>query len=53
MCRRPIDRTEVKEDSGYPENTVGKLIIKGVNTMLGYYKNEVLSVFCISNSETR
>lgn len=39
-CGKPVDRMEVKVDSPDPENTVGELIVKGANTMLGYYKNE-------------
>lgn len=39
-CGKPVDRMEVKVDSADPENTVGELIVKGANTMLGYYKNE-------------
>lgn len=39
-CGKPVDRMEVKVDSADPENVVGELIVKGANTMLGYYKNE-------------
>lgn len=39
-CGKPVDRMEVKVDSEDPVNTVGELIVRGANTMLGYYKNE-------------
>lgn len=39
-CGKPVDRIEVKVDSSDPVNTVGELLVKGTNVMLGYYKNE-------------
>lgn len=35
-----VDRMEVKIDSDDPFNTVGEILVKGDNTMLGYYKNQ-------------
>ncbi len=35
-----IDYVDVKIDSDDPENTVGEILVKGENVMLGYYKNE-------------
>lgn len=34
-----VDRMEVKIDSPDPENIVGEILVKGMNNMLGYYKN--------------
>jgi len=34
-----VDRMEVKIDSPDPENVVGEILVKGMNNMLGYYKN--------------
>ncbi len=39
-CGKPIDRMEVKIDSNNPENEVGEILTRGMNVMLGYYKNE-------------
>ncbi|NLZ96364.1 MAG: long-chain fatty acid--CoA ligase [Bacteroidales bacterium] len=39
-CGKPIDRMEVKIDSPNPEREVGEILTKGMNVMLGYYKNE-------------
>lgn len=33
------DRMEVKIESDDPENEVGEILVRGMNTMLGYYKN--------------
>ncbi len=35
-----VDRMEVKIDSDDPYNTVGEILVKGENTLLGYYKNK-------------
>nr|WP_319400583.1 AMP-binding protein [uncultured Carboxylicivirga sp.] len=35
-----VDRMEVKIDSEDPYNTVGEIMVKGDNTLLGYYKNQ-------------
>lgn len=39
-CGRPVDRMEVKIDSPDPVNIPGEILTKGMNVMLGYYKNE-------------
>lgn len=38
-CGKIVDRMEIKIDSPDPENTPGEILVKGTNTMLGYYKN--------------
>lgn len=38
-CGRIVDRMEVRIDSDDPENEVGEILVRGMNTMLGYYKN--------------
>lgn len=38
-CGKPVDRMEVKIDSPDPQNITGEIIVRGTNTMLGYYKN--------------
>lgn len=35
-----VDTLEVKIDSPDPYNTVGEIMVRGENVMLGYYKNE-------------
>lgn len=37
---RPVDRMEVRIDSSHPETEVGEIQVRGMNVMLGYYKNE-------------
>lgn len=39
-CGKAAPRMEVKVLSADPENTVGEIVCKGTNVMLGYYKNE-------------
>jgi len=36
---RVVDRMEVVIDSSDPANEVGEIIVRGMNNMLGYYKN--------------
>ncbi|MDR2470300.1 MAG: AMP-binding protein [Tannerella sp.] len=36
---RIVDRMEVKIDSSDPEHVTGEIIVRGMNNMLGYYKN--------------
>lgn len=38
-CGQIVDRMEVRIDSADPENEVGEILVKGMNVMLGYYKN--------------
>lgn len=39
-CGKPVDHMEVKIDSPDPENVPGEILARGLNVMLGYYKNE-------------
>lgn len=39
-CGRPTPRMEVKILSDDPENKPGEIVVRGMNVMLGYYKNE-------------
>lgn len=39
-CGKHAPRMEVKIDSADPENIPGEIITRGMNVMLGYYKNE-------------
>lgn len=40
-CGTVVDHMEVKIASDDPENVPGEIMARGLNTMLGYYKNEV------------
>jgi long-chain acyl-CoA synthetase len=39
-CGKVVDRMEVRIDSSDPANEVGEILVKGMNVMLGYYKNK-------------
>ena len=39
-CGKPVIHMEVKIDSEDPEKIAGEILARGLNTMLGYYKNE-------------
>lgn len=38
-CGRPVDRMSVKILSDDPSHQVGEIMVKGMNVMMGYYKN--------------
>lgn len=38
-CGTPVAHMEVKIDSSDPENIPGEIVARGMNVMLGYYKN--------------
>lgn len=38
-CGKPEKAMQFKIDSADPENEVGEILVRGTNTMLGYYKN--------------
>ena len=39
-CGKPVVHMEVRIDSEDPENVPGEILARGLNVMLGYYKNE-------------
>lgn len=39
-CGRPAPRMEVRIDSNDPANVPGEILTRGMNVMLGYYKND-------------
>ena len=39
-CGRPVIHMEVRIDSPDPQNVIGEILVRGMNVMLGYYKNE-------------
>lgn len=39
-CGRPAPRMEVRIDSEDPRNVPGEILTRGMNVMLGYYKND-------------
>lgn len=39
-CGKTAPRMEIKIDSDDPQHTVGEILARGTNVMLGYYKNE-------------
>lgn len=49
-CGKSVDTLEVKIDSPDQQNTVGEIILRGDNVMLGYYKNETATKAIIDDN---
>ena len=48
-CGKPVVHMEVRIDSEDPENVPGEILARGLNVMLGYYKNEEATRQTIDN----
>ena len=48
-CGRPAPRMEVRIDSRDPQHVIGEILTRGMNVMLGYYKNEEATAAVLDN----